>query len=121
MPRFSVPITDPVTGKVIGIACGSRRARRCHVCAAPDAQLECDGCDKALCGACSVSPKKGLDFCFTCFRPAWQHWLGLPGVAPHAKVLSQADRRVQFRAWARAAREEFLRLVPLGEVARKGK
>lgn len=104
MPRFSVPLLDE-TGRVIGIACGSRRNVKCKTCGTT-AMLECDGCDKPLCGGCSVSPRKGIDFCPPCFKPAFEHWKrGLQAIPGH-----RDQRRAEFREWARSESETFLRL-----------
>jgi len=106
----------PLPGGGYVIACGRRRRVRCATCAAPDAQLECDGCDKALCSACSVSPRKGLDFCPRCFDPAWKRWLqARPSSIGHE---TRAQRRAAFRAWARATCEVFLSLVPLSALGK---
>jgi hypothetical protein len=106
----------PLPGGGYVIACGRRRRVRCSYCADTDAQLECDGCDKPLCRACSVSPRDGLDFCPKCFDKAWKHWLQLQPTS--AGAMTRAARRVGFRRWARAAADVFLGLVPLGAVAR---
>lgn len=100
------------------IACGRKPRRpRCSYCADVGAQLECDGCDKAVCRTCSVSPRDGVDMCPTCFLPAWRHWLKLQPTS--AGAMTQQARRLGFRRWARAAAEKFLELVPLGETARR--
>lgn len=92
-------------GGGIVIACGRRRKPPpCGTCRA-SAELECDGCDKPVCFACGVSPRKGLDFCPTCFAPAFEYF--------KANTAHSADRnvrRVEFRAWARANPEKFLEL-----------
>lgn len=108
MPRFSVPIVDPATGKVIGIGCGSYRRKRCHICAELGAELECDGCDKPLCRTCAVSPKKNVDFCQRCFEPAWRHWLQLRPSSIAGETRHQ--RRAAFRAWVLLNVEKFLEL-----------
>lgn len=104
-------------GGGVVIACGRRRRVRCSYCAAQDAQLECDGCDKALCSSCSVSPRKGLDFCPKCFDPAWKHWLQIQPDSIAAMNINR--RRNEFRSWARTAADTFLSLVkPLTETAK---
>lgn len=119
MPRFSVPIIDPATGKQIGVACGSRPRRpRCGICASPDAELECDGCDKALCRACSVAPRAGVDYCLKCFEPAWKHWLQIRPSSLGAE--NRIQRRQAFRAWARLNPGKFLELAPpLSEASKR--
>jgi len=112
MPMFGTTLYDE-TGRPMGIAChrGRRSAGRCSVCAVPRSELECDGCDKALCKTCAVSPRAGLDFCPTCFDPAWKRWLGMQPSS--AAAMTRERRRAEFRAWARAACNAFLSLVKL--------
>lgn len=114
MPRFSTTIYD-ASGRPIGIACGSRRQPKCSHCNAQlGTGLECDGCDKPLCHACAVSPKKGVDLCPRCFEPAWKHWLKHYDLTcGRADLASRTERRAAFRAWARAEADAFLRLVKL--------
>lgn len=85
------------------IACTRERVRKCFTCSAPNASLSCDGCDHVLCTACAVSPREGLDWCPTCFKPAFEYWKGLV-VIP----LDRAERRQAFRLWARANPFVFL-------------
>lgn len=118
MPRFSVPIVDPTTGKVIGRGCGSYRRKRCKTCAVLGAELECDGCDKPLCRSCAVSPRENVDFCPACFDRAWKYWLGLQPSSSGA--MTREQRRWAFRRWARTAPEKFLELsAPLSAVAQR--
>lgn len=92
------------------IACGRRPARkRCATCAILGAELECDGCDKALCRSCAVSPKRELDFCPRCFNPAWKHWLQLRPSSLGAE--DRYQRRAAFRAWVCLNVEKFLELA----------
>lgn len=91
------------------IACGRRSRKRCSNCAITDAGLECDGCDKALCSSCAVSPRKGLDFCPRCFDHAWRHWLQIQ--PDSIAAMNVTRRRNEFRSWARTAAEKFLELA----------
>lgn len=108
--------SGPLPGGGFFIACGRKPPRRrCATCGVLGAGLECDGCDKPLCASCSVSPKEGLDFCPACARPAWVHWWKTsPVVAGHRE-----QRRSEFRSWARLNADTFLKLVPLGETAKR--
>lgn len=94
----------PTGGLVIA---GTReRQRRCYTCNAPNASLSCDGCDHVLCTACAVSPRAGLDWCPSCFAPAFEHWKAL-GPFPQ----SRPERRQAFRVWARQEAATFMGLV----------
>jgi hypothetical protein len=119
MPRFSTTIYDD-KGRAVGIACGHRRRKKCATCGS-EAGLECDGCDKPLCKSCAVSPKAGVDICPKCFDPAWRRWLWEQRDSPYKpSLMTQKERRLLFRGWARAFPGEFLELVKLsasGEAA----
>lgn len=98
--------TFQLPGGGLVIACTRERKRRCYTCEAPNASLSCDGCDHVLCTNCAVSPQQGLDWCPSCFAPAFEHWKTL-GPFPQER----AERRQVFRLWAREQSETFIGLV----------
>lgn len=110
-------LTSPDTGRVMGILCtrGPARKQKCGVLiggrkCGESAELLCDGCDVVLCLPHRVKvirsgPELGdlaFDFCPACFEPVFRAW-----VREHGRTLSQAQRRVEFRAFARAHPEAF--------------
>lgn len=121
MPSWSIPVKDPETGQVVGIACGrGRRTPPCATCKSPEAKLACDGCDEQLCAPCSVSPQKGLDFCPTCAKPAFEWWKTNEGGDAIYRDKGRAVGRVAFRGWAKKNAVQFLALAkPRSEDSRK--
>lgn len=119
MPSRGHPITDE-TGRVIGIACTrGNRYVKCGSCKADGAKLSCDGCDAALCAACSVSPDKKLDFCPTCFKPAFDWWKENAGGKDIYAKQGKALGRIAFRAWAKGDRDRFFALAKPRTVSSK--
>lgn len=98
--------TTQLPGGGVIITCTRERKRRCYSCSAPNASLSCDGCDHVLCTNCAVSPAKDLDFCPSCFTPAFEYFK-----ANTAFPRDRAERRQAFRVWARANAFRFLELA----------
>ncbi len=96
---------------ISGIVCtrGQRRTGKCATCGEKGPGLECDKCDAKLCFGCSVSPAQGIDFCPSCFKPAWQWWLGTDGQS--WVEAPKAVRRVAFRKWVREHITRFYELI----------
>lgn len=97
--------TFQLPGGGLVIACGRDKPRRCYTCGANRASLSCDGCDHVLCTGCAVSPRTGLDWCPSCFAPAYAHWKAL-GPFPQGRP----ERRQAFRLWARENATLFVEL-----------
>jgi len=100
----------PGGGTAIVCSRGRRPQRKpCVGCRTLSDRL-CDGCDKPVCEACSVSATPDDDFCPCCFLAAWRHWLEL---SPDNRDLDEAReaRRARFRGWVVANPEDFEALV----------
>jgi hypothetical protein len=94
--------TIATPGGGLAIVCDRNRGHSRRV-------ILCDGCDQKLDPRDTVSPKKNLDFCPTCARAAFVHWLkdcGGRGYDDHPRD----QRRTAFRTWAIAHPAKFLEL-----------
>lgn len=75
-------------------------------------KLLCDGCDAELLAKDSVSPRRELDFCPTCAKPAFDWWkTNAGGAAVYAAAQPLDLKRNAFRFWARQNAPRFLELV----------
>lgn len=88
-----------------GIAIACTRGRRASY-------TLCDGCDVKLDPREGVSPKRELDFCPNCARPAFDWWkANAGGAAVYGGREPLELKRNAFRFWARQNAEKFLELV----------
>lgn len=97
-----------VPGGGVAIVCtrGPRKRVVCVTCGKP-APLECDGCDRRICKACSISPREGLDYCVACQVPMKKWWLANDG-ATYA-LESKPLLLMRFLQWARSNWQRFPR------------
>lgn len=98
-----------IPGGGVAIVCTRGRrsgAKKCITCSGR-ADIECDGCDKPICGQHSLSPRKNLDFCQACTTPLKRWWLEHDGAtfAGEAKSLLL----MRFIQWARSNWQRFPR------------
>jgi hypothetical protein len=88
-----------------------RPGKVCSSCAAFPAPVDCDGCDRPTCEDCTVSPRDELDFCPSCARPVFLHYLNSHGGRAVYEGGGKQAGRGSFREWARANVAEFLSRV----------